>query len=149
MIGALKINGLDAYSVWGVTLADGSLSALLTPPALKEFPNNESRIEHGTRYIVHQPRLAQRDVTLEINMTARTQTEFLRQYASLCDTLSQGSFTLWTAWLPRMLFRFIYQSCNQFSQLNLGIAKLSLKLTEPDPTDRALENVITDASEIE
>ncbi len=135
----LKINGTDAYDAWGVTLADGAVAALLTPPPLKEFPNNVSRIEHGTRYIIHQPRFAARDVTLEVNMTARTEGEFLSNYEAFCSAMAEGAFTLWTEWLPDMTFRFIYQSCSQLSQLNLGIAKFTLKLTEQDPTNRTPE----------
>lgn len=128
-------NAYDAYTEWGVSLSDGSISALLTPPQLKEFPNNESRLEDGTRYNVISPKFAQRDVTLEIHMVSNSLLQMLQKYASFCAMLKNGEFALHTALIPDMTFRFIYQSCSQFSQLG-GIAKYTLKLIEPDPTNR-------------
>lgn len=136
MTGDLTINGKDAYTYWGVSLSDGAVAALLAPPSLKDFPNNESRLEHGTRHVVQNPKWAQREVTLEIHMVAQSLGAMLVLYPSFCTELSGGEIVLHTALIPDMTFRFIYQSCSQFSQLN-GIAKFSLKLIEPNPANRA------------
>lgn len=43
LTGQLKINGKDAYTTWGVSMDDTSLSALMTPPAVKPYITNDDR----------------------------------------------------------------------------------------------------------
>lgn len=44
MIGELFINGRDAYSTWGISMDDTSLSALMTPAPNKEFILNSATL---------------------------------------------------------------------------------------------------------
>ena len=47
MVGQLYINSKDAYTTWGITLDETSLSALMTPAPAKDFTENKSRSIDG------------------------------------------------------------------------------------------------------
>ena len=134
--GELYINGYDAYTTWGVSLDMTGLSALMTPAPIKGFVQNESRLEHGKRVIATQPRKASRDITLTVNMTAATEGSFLTRYAAFCGVLQTGTLNIKTRYQAGVVYKCIYNSCQQFTELHRGIAKLVLKLTEPNPNDR-------------
>lgn len=132
----LIINGKDARSEWGVVTTTNTLSTLLAPAPMKEYPAFNSRLEHGTRTDTSAPRLAQRDLNLEIQMTAKSPEDFYRQLAGLTAELQKGSFTLQTTDRTGTVYRLVYVSCSSFTQFRRGIAILSLKVSEPDPSDR-------------
>lgn len=143
MTGELKINGQDAYTTWGISLQDGGLSALMTPAPCKAYVSNKSRLEHGARYVsennnVSLARLDERQITLPFNMTAKTKTQFLQRYASFCEVLKAGKLDIWTKYQPTVVYHTLYTSCTQYGQYQQEMGKFSLKLTEPNPSNRAL-----------
>lgn len=133
----LYINGNEAYETWGVSLSESSLSELMTPPSNKAFVENESRLQHGKQVIVANPRFEERNLTLQINLTATTEDEFFKRYDSFCRVLAIGVLDIETCYRPDVVYRTIYVSCSQFSQFMRGIGKFSLKLIEPNPNNRA------------
>lgn len=140
MIGELFINGKDAYTEWGVSMDTASLSALMTPAGNKDLPENKSRLEHGKRVIIDTSvmKVDERQLTLTINLTAKNEVEFFTRYSSFCKELATGKLNIRTKYQPDVMYRTIYKSCSQFSQFMRGIAHFSLKLEEPNPTDRNL-----------
>ncbi|MDE5868762.1 MAG: hypothetical protein K2H18_00895 [Muribaculaceae bacterium] len=132
----LIINGKNARKTWGVVTTQNTLSSLLTPCAMKERPSFTSRLEHGSRIDNSDPRVAQREINLEIQMTARSEDEFYLRHESFCAELEQGEFTLSTTDRPDVVYRFLYNSCTQYTQFCRGMATLSLKVTEPNPKNR-------------
>ena len=135
----LYINGKDAYVTWGISLDNQSLSALMTPPPVKDFIKNESRLSHGEVVIPVNPKVGPRDVTLTLNMVAYSESQFFYNYSSFCEELSTGILEISTSYQPNVLYKFTYISCNQFTQFVRQIAKLSLKLREPNPNDREVK----------
>lgn len=135
--GQLTINGKDAYKTWGIFLEDTALSTLMTPAPNKEFISNKYRSKDGKRVIKHDPRLDEREITVAFCMTAKDSNTFLANYGKFCeDVLANGELTISTTFQPSVWYRFVYLSCTQFSQFNRELAKFSLKLNEPDPSDR-------------
>ena len=135
--GELYINGYDAFETWGVFFDDASLSSLMTPPATKDFIKNASRLEHGTRYITYNPKFKERDLTLSMQLYAPTKAEFYTRYNNFCtQVLATGLVNITTSYQPDVTYKCIYQNCTQYKQYIGKIAKFSLKLTEPNPTDR-------------
>ena len=132
----LTINGKDARSTWGVVTTGNTLSALLAPAPMKENPSFTSRLEDGSRIDISDPKVAQRELNLEIQMTARSPEEFYSRHASFCAELEKGAFTLSTTDRPEVVYHLIYTSCSAYTQFCRGIATLSLKCTEPNPKDR-------------
>ena len=134
----LYINGKDAYTTWGISMGDTSLSELMTPVSNKEFIENESRLEHGKQVLVANPKLDARNLTLAINLTAPDEQQFFQRYNSFCEELATRELVIKTMYQPNVAYKTIYQSCSQFSQFMRGIGKFTLKLYEPNPNDRAL-----------
>lgn len=132
----LMINGKDARSEWGVLTTSNTLSALLAPAPMKENPSFTSRKEHGSRIDTSDPKVAQRDLNLEIQMTARSPEEFYSRHAAFCSELEKGAFDLSTTDRPNVVYHLLYDSCPQYTQFCRGMATLSLKCTEPNPNDR-------------
>lgn len=136
MVGELIINGKDAYSNWGITLDDTSLSSLMTPSSSKEFTENKSRSIDGKLVSVKNPRVDERDFSLQINITAPSRSLFVQRYNSFCQELATGKLNISTVYLPGVTFKTIYKNCRQFTQFNGQIGKFILSLNEPNPKDR-------------
>lgn len=135
--GQLLINGKDAYTEYGIFMDGTSLSTLMTPAPNKEFISNKYRSKDGKSVIRHNPRLDEREITIAFNMSAKTSDEFLSNYGKFCEeVLATGQVTIHTSFQPTVWYRCIYLSCTQFSEFMRELAKFSLKLNEPDPTDR-------------
>lgn len=132
----LIINGKDAKSEWGVLTTQNTLSALLAPFSMKERPIFNSRLEHGSRIDNSDPKVAQRELNLEIQMTARSPEQFYARHAAFCEELEKGAFDLCTTDRPDVVYHMLYNSCPQYTQFCRGIATLNLKCTEPNPKDR-------------
>ena len=66
MTGELLINGKDAWTQWGVNMGDGFIDALDAPLPMKDYIENESRLEHGKRIITTDAKVDSRDITLAI-----------------------------------------------------------------------------------
>lgn len=144
MQGVLTINGQDAYTTWGITLADGSLAALMTPPPLKPHISNKSRAEDGRQVLgigaesrlAHRPRVDERSLTLILNITAPNEELFFRRYAAFCEVLHAGILDIRTKYQPNLVYHLIYESCQQFSAFVGGIGRFTLRLSEYNPANR-------------
>jgi len=135
--GELYINGYDAFEAWGLSMDNTSLSALMAPPPIKSLIENSSRLNHGKVMLTENVRYDSRELTLQVHIIASSEDEFFERYASFCEQLAKGAMTIVTKYQPTTVYNVIYQSCTQFSQYMRGIAKFSLKLVEPDPTNRS------------
>lgn len=137
----LYINGKDAYITWGIFMDDTAMSALMTPAPNKEFISNKYRNKDGKHVIKHNPRLDERDITIGFNMVAKDEETFLDNYSKFCEeVLATGELVIRTKFQPNVYYRCIYSSCTQFSQFIRQMAKFSLKLNEPDPTNRGIKD---------
>lgn len=137
MTGDFKINGKDAYTTWGMGLEDGGVSILLTPPAQKERVQNKSRLEHGARILTTNEKKDERDLTITVHFSARNKTEFWQRYNSFCEELALGTLNIEIIQAPGIVYKCLYESCQQFKQWDGRLAKYILKLTEPNPADRS------------
>lgn len=132
----LIINGKDARKEWGIVTTSSTLSALLTPPGMKERATFTSRLEDGSRIDNYEPKVASRDLNLELQMTAENPEEFYERYSSFCEELEKGCIDISTTDRRGVVYHLLYNSCSQYTQFCRGMATLSLKVTEPNPKDR-------------
>lgn len=139
MTGELFINDKDAYTTWGMSMDDTSLSTIMTPAPNKDYIENTSRLEHGKRVITSNPKVDERTMTLQIQFTAKDKETFFSRYLSFCSELENGVLNIRTKYMPSVVYKTIYLSCQQFSEFVQGIGKFKLKLCEPNPKDRSLE----------
>lgn len=129
-------NYVDAYTTYGLSLTDGALSALLTPPPIKELIESTYRKQAGKIVIMKDVVPSDRDLTLQVHITASSKADFISKYKAFCNVLAKGKVEMYTSHLSGVYYRFIYVSCVQFSEFMGRMAKFSLKLNEPDPTNR-------------
>lgn len=129
---------------WGMTLAETSLTALMTPPPAKDYVTSESRLEHGKRTYANAKADA-RDVQLVFAIRATTLAQFLMRYQAFCEELKKGAMELTVIVSEgdsymKTTYRLYYLSCSQFSEYNGRLGRFVLKLNEPDPTNRTVEH---------
>lgn len=135
--GKLIINGKDAYKEYGIFMDDTALSTLMTPAPNKEFISNKYRSKNGKRVIIHNPCLDEREITVGFHLSAPDVDTFLAKYEKFCnEVLATGEMVIHTSFQPNVWYRCVYISCTQFSQFMREMASFSLKLNEPDPSDR-------------
>lgn len=134
--GELYINNKDAYDEWGVSLEDNALATLMTPPAMKDYVKNESRLEHGTRYLPKNPKTSERTIDLPMHLVASSRLDYFSKYLSFCEELKKGTLDIRTAYQEDVIYHCLYQSCSQIRQYIDGLAIFSLKLIEPNCDDR-------------
>lgn len=136
----LIINSRDVYIEYGISMTQQGLSALMTPAPMKAVIESKSRQVHGKQFVNKNPRFDSRDLTLPIHLTARNKDQFFDRYSRFCsEILATGYLEIRTKYQPTVVYRCIYTSCSQFSEFITEYASFSLKLTEPDPSNRAIE----------
>ena len=138
MTGELFINSKDAWTTWGVNMDDGFLDALDAPLQMKDYIENESRLEHGKRMITNSPKVASRDITLGFTITGINETDYRSKKKAFETELQKGAFTLNVPKLSTDVFNLVYtgKSVNYGLSLNRCFGHFSMKVTEPNPMNR-------------
>lgn len=72
----LLINTQDAYTTWGVRMGEGFLDVLGASSPMKEFIENKSRLEHGKRVIINNPKVDEREITLSFTIEGNSQSDY-------------------------------------------------------------------------
>lgn len=129
----------DIYETYGISFTEKALSALMTPAPNKDAIENRSRLQNGKR-VTRKAKYAMKDernVDMEMHLYAPDSTAFWRRYDKFCDDwLDKGFFDIKNSHVPNKVFRMTYLSCNQFSEYMEQLAKFTLRLNEPDPSNR-------------
>lgn len=136
----ITINGINVKQRYGITLTSGGLSALRKPAPMKGFIESKSRLEHGKRVILNNPKVDERQVLLPITMTATSASNFTQQYDNFCsEILETGKLDIIVSSQPTIVYHCIYEDCQQYTEFVQEMAKFILKLTEPNPKNRTVE----------
>lgn len=138
-IGEMIINGKDAYINWGVYMDETCVSVLMTPASNKDYIYNESPLINGKKLAIENEdiKVDSRDLTLNLNFSAAIKESFFDRYNSFCQNiLAHGKMNIETKYIPGVVFKCMYVSCQQFQEWMFGLAKYELKLIEPNPVDR-------------
>lgn len=136
MTGQLYINNRDAYVVYGVVMSDNFLENISIAAPLKDFIENESRLEHGKRMIISDPRLASRNVTLTFTINGKTPEEYLDHYRDFVAELHKGNVALRVPALGET-YKLVYLNSASYAlDGSRTVSKLACKFVEPNPYDR-------------
>ena len=147
----------DAYVRYGISFTDTALSSLMTPAPNKLPVENKSRLQHGKRVARRSDLVLkdEREVSVEMHLTASSRALFWYRYAKFCkEILDCGFFEIYHRDIyidppqshalvqqsDHAVFRVSYEDCQQFSEFIQEMAKFTLRLSEPDPTNRAWED---------
>ena len=132
------VNG-DAFDLFGVSLSDGAVGTLLTPPAAKERVSNESRLENGKRIDIQAPAYVQsRELTLEMHLIANSYEQFLsrwRAFIAAITATGEGIKLRYTVYGQQIEFNLQYLSCTQFAAYDGRLAKFALRFIERNPNN--------------
>ena len=91
MTGDLIINGKDAFSTWGVRMGDGFLDAIDGFNQMKDYIENESRLEHGKRVITDNVKVDSREITLQFTIEGNSESDYRTKKKAEDDYFILGS----------------------------------------------------------
>ncbi len=139
MTGELYINGKDAWVTWGVNMGDGFLDALDAPLQMKEYIENESRLEHGKRMITANAKVDSREITLGFTIMGASESDYRAKRKAFLSELQAGAFTVKVPILGADVYKLVYtgRSINYGLSADRTFGHFTMKATEPNPADRA------------
>lgn len=138
MSNELLINGKDAYATWGVRMGDGFLDVIGASSPMKEFIENKSRLEHGKRVIINDPKLDERDITITFTIEAKSKSDYKAKKKSFYEELYKGKVAIQIPDNSDEVYHLTYTGKNvSYAQsLDRTFGKISAKFNEPNPSNR-------------
>lgn len=138
MKGELIINGKDAWTQWGVNMGEGFIDTLDAPLPMKEYIENESRLEDGKRVLTSNVKKDSREITLSFTITGTSESDYRSKKKAFETELYKGSLTISVPKVSADVYHFIYTGKNISYGLSLDrcFGNFSAKFEEPNPSDR-------------
>ena len=138
MTGDLFINGKDALETWGVRMGDGFLDAIDGFNEMKDYIENESRLEHGKRVITDNAKVDSREITLQFTIEGSSESDYRSKKKAFQTELEKGAVNIKVPVLGNEVYKLIYlgKSVSYGLSLDRCFGKISSKFEEPNPMDR-------------
>lgn len=139
MTGDLYINGKDAWDTWGVRMGDGFLDAIDGFNQMKDYIENESRLEHGKRVITDNARVDSREITLQFTIEGDSESDYRTKKKAFQTELEKGAVSIKIPVLGSEVYKLIYlgKSVSYGLSFDRRFGKVSSKFEEPNPADRS------------
>lgn len=139
MSGDLIINGKDAWTTWGVCMGDGFLDAIDGFNEMKDFIEDESRLEHGKRIITDNAKVASREITLQFTIEGNSKSDYRAKKKAFQTELEKGTVTIKIPLLGSEVYKLVYlgKSVSYGLSLDRCFGKVSSRFEEPNPMDRS------------
>lgn len=140
--GELYINDLDAFGNWGVFFNDKSISALIEPEPLKDPVSNKSTTQDGKQVRKEPaPKVDERDLSLTVQIYAKDRADLFAKLKAFKAELKKRRMVIRTKYEPDVYYRCDYKNCSQYKSFHRRLATFSLKLNEPNPANRAKNDI--------
>ena len=138
MTGDLFINGKDALETWGARMGDGFLDAIDGFNQMKDYIENESRLEHGKRVITDNARVDSREITLQFTIEGDSESDYRTKKKAFQTELEKGAVSIKIPVLGSEVYKLIYlgKSVSYGLSFDRRFGKVSSKFEEPNPADR-------------
>ena len=138
MKGDLFINGKDAWETWGVNMGEDFLDAIDGFAPMKDYIENESRLEDGKRIVKMTPKVASRDMTLHFTIKGNSQQDYRSKRAAFEEELRAGFIDVNVPVLGAQVYHLIYLGKSVSYAMNIArtFSTISAKFEEPNPADR-------------
>lgn len=138
MTGELFINEKDAWEIWGVNMGEGFIDAIDSPLPMKNYIEDESRLEHGKRIDTSNVKVDSRDITLGFTITGNSEDDYRSKKKAFLTELEAGTLTVRIPALGEEVYHFVYtgKSISYGLSLNRCFGHFSMKVTEPNPKNR-------------
>ena len=135
----LLINNKDAYAIWGVKMGKGFLDVLGASSPMKEFIENKSRLEHGKRVIVNDPKIDEREITLSFTIEGKSQSDYQAKKKAFFVELYKGKVDIQVSANSSEIYHLVYlgKSITYAQSLDRTFGKISAKFNEPNPANRS------------
>lgn len=134
----LLINGKDAKTTWGVTMGSRFMSALRSEAPMKEYISNNSRLEHGVRYLVMNPKMDERKVTLEFRIKGLSVSDYEYKKDTFLGELMTGAVDINVPSRTSKTYHLLYRGNGiVYGENRKGtFGHISVEFTEPNPSNR-------------
>lgn len=139
MTGDLTINNEDAWTTWGVRMGDGFLDTIDGFNEMKDYIENESRLEHGKRVITDNAKVDSREITLQFTIEGSSESDFRTKKKAFQTELEKGTVNIKIPSLGSEVYKLVYlgKSISYGLSLDRCFGRVSSKFCEPNPTDRS------------
>lgn len=136
MTGDLLINGIDAYTTWGVSLGETAFSVLMTPAPMKDCVEANSSLEHGKRVYIADSgmKVDERDLQLPFNIQASSLVDFNNKLVGVTSELQKGISEVYIKDLDTT-YHFKYEGAQPLTFLK-RIGTILIRFNEPNPMNR-------------
>lgn len=140
MTGELFINEKDAWTTWGVKMGEGFIDAIDAILPMKEYIENESRLEHGKRVLTSYAKVDSREITLTFTISGTSETDYRSKKKAFETELYKGTITINVPTLGSQVYHLIYlgKSISYALSMNRCFSKFSAKFEEPNPMNREI-----------
>lgn len=134
----LLINNKDTFATWGVRMGDGFLDIIGAAVPIKEFIENKSRLEHGKRVIINNPRVDEREMTLSFTIEGSSQSDYQAKKKAFFEELYKGAVDIQVPDNSSEIYHLVYsgKSVTYAQSLDRTFGKVSAKFCEPNPVNR-------------
>lgn len=138
MKGELFINGKDAWEQWGVNMGDGFIDALDAPLQMKEYIENESRLENGKRVLTSNVKIDSRELTLAFTIMGVSESDYRSNKKAFEAELYKGELSIAIPKVTDETYHLIYtgKSVSYGLSLNRCFGSISARFEEPNPSLR-------------
>lgn len=139
MTGDLFINNKDAWSTWGVRMGDSFLDTIDGFNEMKDYIEDESRLEHGKRMITDNAKVASREITLQFTIEGSSESDYRTKKKAFQTELEKGLVNIKVPALGTDVYKLVYLGKNVSYGLSLDrcFGKVSSKFCEPNPANRS------------
>ncbi len=139
MTGDLFINGKDALETWGARMGNGFLDAIDGFNEMKEYIENESRLEHGKRVITDNAKVDSREITLQFTIEGSSESDYRSKKKAFQTEMEKGAVNIKVPVLGNEVYKLVYlgKSISYGLSIDRRFGKVSSKFCEPNPMDRS------------
>ena len=138
MTGELYINGNDAWTEWGVNMGEGFIDAVDSFAPMKDYIENDSRLEHGKRILLSSPKVDSRELTLQFTIMGEDEADFRAKRKAFEAELQKGIVDINVPVLGEVTYHLVYLGKSVSYALNIArtFCAISAKFEEPNPMNR-------------
>jgi len=136
LAGRIELDGLDLYDTYGVFAVRGSLNDLVKMPDLKEPSLYSWPTEHGDDVDLDDRKVAARDITLTLLLSAADTQLMFEKRDLLFDALRADGIRTFDINIFSRTFKMWYKGCDSAKFINAGkkriemVLKFRLEVTE-------------------
>lgn len=119
-------------------MGDDFLDVLGASSPMKEFIENKSRLEHGKRVIINDPKIDEREITLSFTIEGNSQSDYQAKKKAFFEELYKGVVDIQVPANSNEIYHLIYlgKGVVYAQSLDQTFGKISAKFNEPNPANR-------------